>query len=342
MANNFSYQSNNGNSSDQVMYTSNRSRSESGSSDSSRGSGNSGKPRRRSHRPRGCRGGSNRRRQKNGEGGTRSSFKKTYNSDFKNRVHGKFLQPAANQSLNTVSSEEDSLTNSKRKNDDRCSFRLGSFDNNSGKDYNIILPDYGHVKSEVSAATVPDLQHGGNTYRQGPIYYNSYARTYAVDQENDYPFLQSSFSESSCETISEHRESYSQNQHEDDILPPPPSEELFDRPSQIPSGPNPYALSSSSGSILTKNQAYPTHTYAQNLAPDTVLPVSRPRPHLVESSPNMIPYLPGILQQVQNKVDYNYRAQRLEKQRQNVVGGSLFVTSPRSFLMSCKKSSFHE
>jgi len=37
---------------------------------------------------------------------------------------------------------------------------------------------------------------------------------------------------------------------------------------------------------------------------------------------------------------YEYRAERLEKQRQNVEGGSLFVTSPRSFLMGMKKS-FH-
>jgi hypothetical protein len=39
--------------------------------------------------------------------------------------------------------------------------------------------------------------------------------------------------------------------------------------------------------------------------------------------------------------DHDYRAERLQKQRQDVEGGSLFVTSPRSFLMGFKKS-FHD
>jgi hypothetical protein len=36
---------------------------------------------------------------------------------------------------------------------------------------------------------------------------------------------------------------------------------------------------------------------------------------------------------------FDYQTERLEKQRQNVEGGSLFVTSPRSFLMGFKKAS---
>jgi hypothetical protein len=351
MANNLSYQSSHGNSNDQVMYTtSNRSRSESGSSDSSRGSGNSGKQRRRSHRPRGCRGGSNRRRQKNGEPGNKQFFKKTYNSDFKNRVHGKFSKSSVNQNNHAGPSEEEYVTNNMNKNSGQDSFSRGSYNNNSGKDYNNgFLPDYPYPKSGISVATASDLQQGGNTYGHNlQVYYGNNAPKYIGEPENDYPLLQSSYSESSSETIFEQRDAYTQNNHDDGILPPPPSDESFHRPNhQILPGPNPYALKSSgfAGCINNSNPVYVTHSYAAPTpAPAIVHPVSRPpRPHHMNSTPNMTPYLPGILQQQEhnNQVDYNYRAQRLEKQRQNVVGGSLFVTSPRSFLMSCKRS-FHE
>jgi len=354
MANHFSYQSGHGNSNDQVTYTtSNRCRSESGSSDSSRGSGNSGnsgKQRRRSHRPRGCRGGSNRRRQKSGEAGNKQFFKKTYNSDFKNRVHGKFSNSSMNQNHHAGPSEEEYATNNMKKNSGQGSFSRGSYNNNSGKDYNNgFLPDYPYPsKSGISVSTGSDLQQGGNTYGHNlQNYYGNNAPKFIGEPENDYPLLQSSYSESSSETIFEQRDAYSQNNHDDRILPPPPSDEPFHRPNhQIIPGSNPYALTSSgsAGNINNSNPVYVTHSYAAPTppAPAIVNPVSRPpRPHHVNSNPNMATsYLPGILQQQEqhnNQVDFNYRAQRLEKQRQN-VGGSLFVTSPRSFLMSCKRS----
>jgi len=351
MANHFSYPSSHGNSNDQVMYTSNRSRSESGSSDSSRGSGNSGnsgnsgKPRRRSHRPRGCRGGSNRRRQKNGEG-NKPYFKKTYNSDFKNRVQGKFSHPSMNENDHAGPSEEEFVKNDNKKNGGRGSVRRGSYNENSGKDYNIIIPDYTYPNSEISVSISSDLQPGANTYGHNPqAYYGSCAPRYGGESENDYPLLQSSFSESSSETIVEQRDVYAQSKHVDSILPPPPSDELFNRPNQILPGPNPYALNSfGTGAINNSNPVYVTHSYAAPTpAPAIVLPVSRPPlPHLVDSAPGMAPSLPGLVQQqTPNDGDFNYRAERLQKQRQNVVGGSLFVTSPRSFLMSCKRS-FHE
>jgi hypothetical protein len=49
----------------------------------------------------------------------------------------------------------------------------------------------------------------------------------------------------------------------------------------------------------------------------------------------------GVLDDVasgSSRKDFEYRVERLEKQRQNVEGGSLFVTSPRSFLMGFNKS----
>jgi len=181
--------------------------------------------------------------------------------------------------------------------------------------------------------------HGHNQ----PSYYGNYAPKYNGEPENDYPLLQSSFSESSSETIVEQRDAYTQNRHDEGILPPPPSDESFNHSNPILPGPNPYALNSyGSSSINNSNLVYVTHSNAaSNPVPAMVLPVSRPQPNLVNPTPAMTPRLPGILQQAHNQVDFNYRAQRLEKQRQNVVGGSLFVTSPRSFLMSCKRS-FHE
>lgn len=344
MANHFTYQSSHGNSSDQVMYTSNRSRSESGSSDSSRGSGNSGKPRRRSHRPRGCRGGSNRRRQKNAEAGNKQFFKKTYNSDFKNRVHGKFAHPSVNQNHHSGPSEEEFMTNNTKKNRGQSNFYRGPYNNDYGKDYNMSHSDYHHTKSGINVATGSDFQIGGNAHGHNLQGYDrNFNSEYVGEPENDYSFLQSSFSESSGDSIVEQRDVYNTNRHDINILPPLPSEELFNRPTNILPGPNPYALKSSAlESFNNNNPTFVTHSYvAQKTAPAMVLPVSRPRPLLVESNQNITPCLPG-LQQARNDVDFNnYRAQRLEKQRQTVVGGSLFVTSPRSFLMSCKRS-FHE
>ncbi len=332
MANHFSYQSSHGNSNDQVMYTSNRSRSESGSSESSRGSGNSGKPRRRSHRPRGCRGGSNRRRQKNSEAGNKPFFKKTYNSDFKNRVHGKFSQSSGNHN-HSGPSEEEFLTTNNKKNRGQGNFHRGSYNNNYGKEYNIIHNDYPHPKSEITLSTGSDFQAEGNAYGHN---LQGYDRPFVGSPENDYPFLQSSFSESSSDSIVDQRDVYNQSKHDNGILPPLPTEELFNRPTHILPGPNPYALKSSvPESFNNNNLAFVTHSYAAQ-TPAMVLPVSRPQPLRVESTP----CLPG-LQQAHNDVDFNYRAQRLEKQRQNVVGGSLFVTSPRSFLMGSNRS-FHE
>ena len=332
MANHFSYQSSHGNSNDQVMYTSNRSRSESGSSDSSRSSGNSGKPRRRSHRPRGCRGGSNRRRQKNAEVGNKQFFKKTYNSDFKNRVQGKFSNSSMNQNHHSGSSEEEFMTNNNTKNRGQGNFHRGSYNNNYGKDYNMNHSDYSYPKSGI--ATECDFQANNPYGHNLQNYDRNYAPKYIGESENDYPMLQSSFSESSSDSVV-----YTQNKHDNGILPPPPSEELLNRPNHILPGPNPYALKSSGSEMISnRNTEHVTHNYAaQTPKPDLVVSVSRPRPLLVESNQNIMPCLPG-LQQAYNGVDFNYREQRLEKQRQSVVGGSLFVTSPRSFLMSCKKS----
>ena len=229
------------------------------------------------------------------------------------------------------------MTNNNKKNRGQGNFHRGSYNNDYGKDYNNIHPDYHHPKSGMTVTT-------GNAFGHNPQGYDrNFSSEYVGEPENDYSFLQSSFSESSGDSIVEQRDVYNGNRHDGNILPPLPSEELFNRQTNILPGPNPYALKSSAPeSFNNSNPTFMTHNYAaQKPAPAMALPVSRPRPLLVESNHNITPCLPG-LQQARNDVDLNnYRAQRLEKQRQNVVGGSLFVTSPRSFLMSCKRS-FHE
>ena len=60
-----------------------------------------------------------------------------------------------------------------------------------------------------------------------------------------------------------------------------------------------------------------------------------PAPHFLQKQ-HQLPF-ETTENQFLHKHEHNYRAERLEKQRQTVVGGSLFVTSPRSFLMGLKK-----
>jgi hypothetical protein len=361
MVNHISYQSNQSYHNNQVMYSSNRSRTESGSSESSRGSGNSGnsdnnsgnsgRSRRRSHRPRGCRGGSNRRRHNSGEGRNKQQLynKTTYNNDFKSRVQGKFSRPSMNH--NGPPEEELLVTNGQQYCDPN-SFRRPSYNNhnNATKDFNYRLPEY-TFPSGISVSSQSDFHHSGIacSRNSNSHYYRDTPEAYNVEPENNYPMLQSSFSESSSSSeiiFEEHDVAYAQSQQQQQqqqqdqghgqILPPLPSNALFHHPKQIPFGPNPYALKTSGSSISNST----TISSSNNIftTPSPVIERSETRQSaisVVDTTMN----LPGILQRSNNNhIEFDYRAQRLEKQRQNVVGGSLFVTSPRSFLMSCKKS----
>ena len=339
MVNHFSYQSNHGYHSNQVMYSSNRSRTESGSSESSRGSGNSGPTRRRSHRPRGCRGGTNRRKQNNGEGKKKPHYNnKTYNHDFKNRVQGKFSRPPMEH---PGPLEEEFLVNTGQQLCDPNSFRRSSYNNNARKDLNHRLPDYPYNPSGISVSTRTEFHHAGSvSTSRNSQYYRDNSTVYNGEPENDYPLLlQSSSSDtsSSNETIFEqHDVAYNQNQYDvghGQILPPLPSDALVHPLKQTPFGPNPYALKTSGyGSKISTLQ----HTNNSFTTPSVIgRSVTRPQSTSLDTA---IHHLPSILQPSHKHMDFDYRAQRLEKQRQNVVGGSLFATSPRSFLMSCKNS----
>ena len=373
MVNHISYQSNHNYHNNQVMYSSNRSRTESGSSESSRGSGNSGnsgnsgssgnsdnnsgnsgRSRRRSHRPRGCRGGSNRRRYNSGEGRNKQQLfnKTTYNNDFKGRVQGKFSRPSMNHNGQP---EEELLVTNGQQYCDPNSFRRPSYNNhnNATQDFNYRVPEYTYPPSGISVSSQSDLHHSGiaSSHNSNSHYYRDTSAAYNGEPENDYPMLQSSFSESSSssETIFEdHNVAYAQSQQQQQqlqqqqdqghghgqILPPLPSNALFHHPKQIPFGPNPYALKTSCSSSSSNSTTISSSNNISN-TPSSVIERSVTRQSVMDTTMN----LPGILQRSSNNhIEFDYRAQRLEKQRQNVVGGSLFVTSPRSFLMSCKKS----
>lgn len=196
----------------------------------------------------------------------------------------------------------------------------------------------------------------------------------------DYHPLQNSYSDSSVDLGMEQQELFSgqkmlppmgrgliggfgpeRSQQTDQILPPLPAH-AFEKSETILSGPNPYAL------ILdvSINSSFPSKS---NISPPSALPLPSPRMRQNESSAfptkfgrilsphNASSVVVGIRanglgQQSQefvvdnnnnnDKLNHNgYRAERLEKQRQNVQGGSLFVTSPRSFLMGLNKTDLH-
>jgi hypothetical protein len=330
-----------------MIHTSNRLRSESGSSESSRGSGStgSGKNRRRSHRPRGCRGGSNRRRNNVSEG-KKKALQHTSQADFSgDAIRGNnFSYNNAN-----VPSRYD-----------------GSFiPHNTQSQYQLqgMYSGYSNASADTGYSRysdfIPSSGLNNSSYHMNNEYFglrggNSFGTT-------DFPSLQTSFSDSSNEMIP----GYDDNR----ILPPMPTNAFLDqRP--IPTGPNPYALNTSTSGKSMFNPA--------RLCPDSVratLPSAATSVSLSVGAETRS-HAPGILEPLQHvlsnsrqntnvgemvmgpgtdfsciRVDKSagmnadqdniYRAKRLEKQRQNVEGGTLFVTSPRSFLMGAK-SSFHE
>jgi hypothetical protein len=175
----------------------------------------------------------------------------------------------------------------------------------------------------------------------------------------DFPVLQSSSSELSTEN------------DDGQILPPMP-ENAFQESRLIPTGPNPYALNLSVSVSSTFNPASMNYNSGGGALPiSSVLPISQPptssayvnrsRPHgILQPVPHVrnnslqninigeIPFVSGkdvtfnviteniLIMDIADQKDNHYRNERLEKQRQGMAGGSLFATSPRSFLMGIK------
>ena len=306
-----------------MMMPTNRSRTGSGSSDSSRGSGTGGgkPPRRRSHRPRGCRGGSKRR---------------------KNSDELKKQRAAASGGATTGQ-------NSASKNANRHP--------SSGQDFTILSRN--QANGNHNFGTMPSSDHGNHMYMAypsasfyPPSYHpagnNHYGGSSYQNQTPlpSYPGIQTSFSDSSGEEIMEASLGSTGKQQpantiypslsEEGILPPLPKPKS-NKKDVIPSGPNPYALKHTSRQgtyvpkITTDHKSFGTLFFGGGifspLVDENLSPHTCPQP--TQSNH------PSKRNEV-NEGDNSYTAERLEKQRQNVEGGSLFVTSPRSFLMGIK------
>jgi hypothetical protein len=330
---------------EQMIHASNRLRSESGSSESSRGSGSTGsrKFRRRSHRPRGCRGGSNRRRNNGGEGKKKVL---QYNLATDSWSHEAFRGNNFSYNNTNVPSRYSASFIPHDTHYQLQGIYSGYSNPPVDSSYSDFLPPIGTYNSNHHIDE--HLGHpAGNSF--GTI---------------DIPSLQTSFSDSSNEMLG----GYDDNQ----ILPPMPTNAFEDEP-PIPTGPNPYALNNSTSS---KNMFNPNHMGHNAVRTTLVNVATAVPPPVVLAGVEKRTHRPGILEPLEHvcsnicqniKIgeivtemgkdfalisldqsmgfdgdqDNNYRAQRLKKQRQNVEGGSLFVTSPRSFLMGVKIA-FHE
>jgi hypothetical protein len=331
---------------DQMMYESNRSRADSGTSGSSESSRGSGKPpRRRSHRPRGCRGGSSRRRNNSVD-----------NANGKLPVKSNVLSP--NNKVRIANNKQKSRTEQSSSKNNMDPSREQNHYSIPVQDFSFQIPhprppslsrsyqdcnfQDGKESISLSAATAPSTDYSSNA---GSSYDHSSPPFYQSQMSFEFPAILQSFSDSSFEDGMEQQKqlhNYSNilppcahitntkgNNDDGYILPPLPSNAFENEP--IPSGPNPYAL---------KLSTHPEGYYSRHPQP----PLSRQHgygyptmtnPQFQQQPPSLqMPYSNQHNQQ--QHPPYDYHAERLEKQRQNVEGGSLFCTSPRSFLMGRK------
>jgi hypothetical protein len=359
----------------------------SGSSESSKGSGKP--PRRRSHRPRGCRGGSNRRR--NNSDGANKLTSKGSDTGSETNTGSKTILSKHPSYKQVITGENGALM----------------------QDYTILS----RQPQQPNPALYIDCQQG---LPQRDVSTSSSVSTstapmtdYSSSQEsfenqmfpNEFSEIQPSFSDSSSEfgtdPISQDflipaSDSYGYGgdiMNNNQILPPLPSNAFHNE--YIPSVPNPYALKPSiydnTNNMMYARENFPQFhepsynmtatkfaggyaTPMKNLAPPHLHHNSYPlqchyyniengmnmmnmkdgnpnptmgppaaRPKLLSGIANQASYSTNITNSSNIPVtcssDSDYRAERLEIQRQNVEGGSLFVTSPRSFLMG-KRNAF--
>lgn len=353
----------------------------SGSSEESKGGGKP--PRRRSHRPRGCRGGSNRRRNNNADNVTRASTK---GNEQKTKQENKtFISKYTNQkqgfpSMCGPTMQEFTILN-----------RQSQFDQTISMDYQNNLCQREHSTSSSMSVSKAPFTDYSSTHESFDHFF----------LPNEFTSIQSSFSDSSSDFgIDPASQATMMLQSDSDnssvgsgsnsignrILPPLPSNVV--QYEYIPSGPNPYALKSSSiqgnadKSVMyscenltpfqepshssytkmmggyatpmkelvhtTYNHNYPlqqshsnyesgynnqkdTNAHSHLMGP----PLPRPRVavEVSASASANSKYGASIIPSLSSSNENEYRSVRLEIQRQNVEGGSLFLTSPRSFLM---------
>ena len=296
------------------MGNSNRSRLDSGtsgSSESSRGSGN-GKPRKRSHRPRGCRGGSNRRRNNSAD----EKNKRTNNGS--NHVNNENIPRLDNTTVLLKNKNKAAKGKGKGKETPKLEVSILSRQTPSLKGGPV---DYGanNYQNYEMTAPITDYAFHSNTSTENlsSFYHNV--------NSFDIPGIQPSFSDSSSDTAFGNRvvpamqasfapPGLDRSGH---ILPPLAYNRVNEE--AIPCGPNPYALK-----LTTHDSFYPQQNVHQSG------PTQQQSHYVCHPGPQ---YNNDLRLGHNQNHNYDYKAERLEKQRQTVVGGSLFVTSPRSFLM---------
>ena len=291
----------------------NRSRLASGVSSESLRGGGSEKPRRRSHRPRGCRGGSNRRKNNNVEKNKRNntSGPKNGNNENNRELCNKKMMPLTNRINTTKSIPKIDVKISSRH---PPSIKTGDLD--ISRDDNL----------SFSLTTASDTDFASSSKDNSDSYHLN-------NDSYDFPSTQPTSSDSSSDPAIERRvlpfvqasPCFPNTCDGSHILPPLPFNAFDTEP--IPSGPNPYALKLTSTQHHKKVGQESISVGSDPLASNGV--ASFP------SQQNTIFHPTGP--QNHNKHECSYRAERLAKQRQSVVGGSLFATSPRSFLMGLKK-----
>jgi hypothetical protein len=206
-----------------------------------------------------------------------------------------------------------------------------------------------------SATTAPmtDYASSNGSYDANSFYHSN-------SSFENIPNTQNSYSDSSTEGAMDRRmfqpaQPFPNNRDNGVILPPLPAQAFRTEP--IPSGPNPYALK-----VATQQQQqqqpprhhqdnfYPQHPsmqrdsmYMPAPARQQPLPQTTTATHFFNNnnnSNNNHSHNNNNNNAPQNygNQNHDYRAERLEKQRQTVVGGSLFVTSPRSFLLGLRNT----
>jgi len=340
----------------------NRSRLDSGMSGSSEGSKGSGKPpRRRSHRPRGCRGGSNRRRnnssdcsKKNNKGN--ESKAKPGNKTVLSKYPKQTIQDAKNLPLQDFTS----LSRQSQQNSAYFADRTPGMLNRESRNY---------CAMSISTAPLTDYSSSLGGYENQSIA-NAFSIIQTSFSDSSLEFVDPSLQGNVPFSAEYDNNSTSSRSNNSKILPPLPSN-IFNNES-IPLGPNPYALKLTSHDhnnmfhtqenlphILTPSDMtattnkfmggyatpmknvmppqgnhYPLQCFSNidNRSTHSNMGPPPPRPKLPFGIQN--PKLTvGSIIPVAKCSENDYRAERLQIQRQTVEGGSLFVTSPRSFLM---------
>jgi len=335
---------------------SNRSRIDSETSGSSESSRGSGKPRRRSHRPRGCRGGSNRRRNNS----TDDKGNKRTNNNNNNNNSGNSASVVVNENSRKTDNVKPPNKGTKQ------THHQQQHVNNPLHNISILSKRTKHFYADSSNKFEQDNKaYSANTTRtEYPLPAEAYDMLSFHNNNFDYPVIQPSFSDSSSEGVPDPRvferpRPMARNMDGSLILPPLPANAFYSEP--VPSGPNPYALKTDSHEHFQHQQQQQhghyeprmysssfmpanSHCGTNNMSTNTNNNSNSNGNNFIQPHQQHYPNVMSLRIHTENTVvapppmQQNYKAARLEKQRQNVVGGSLFATSPRSFLFGLSKS----